>query len=162
LVCWPLFAFGILPNYQIQSEGGIIMTDQTNGNQFRDDEIVLMTHWDKKEEKWIKSIFSKLGGRLRLSHEVNKRCPLPRRSFCMMRVLPWLYKNLEIQTFSEEKACSLPNLQQHHTYFYNLSEADSANTIVFDMWSQVGAKSRRRFSAIIGLLGNKSTKTVLN
>jgi hypothetical protein len=49
------------------------MTNQTNNNQFRDDEIVIMTHWDKKEEKWVKSIFPKVGGRLRLAHEDNEQ-----------------------------------------------------------------------------------------
>ncbi|MBN2059923.1 MAG: hypothetical protein JW882_05840 [Deltaproteobacteria bacterium] len=48
------------------------MTNQTNNNQFRDDEIVIMSHWDKKEEKWVKSIFPKVGGRLRLAHEDNE------------------------------------------------------------------------------------------
>ncbi len=41
------------------------MANQTNNNQFRDDEIVIMTHWDKKEEKWVKSIVPKVGGRLK-------------------------------------------------------------------------------------------------
>ena len=40
------------------------MTNQTNNNQCRDDEIVILTHWDKKEERWVKSIFPKEGGRL--------------------------------------------------------------------------------------------------
>ena len=37
------------------------MTNQTNNNQFRDDEIVDHPHWDKKEEKWVKSIHPKVG-----------------------------------------------------------------------------------------------------
>jgi len=49
------------------------MANQNNGNQFRDDEIVIMTHWDKKEEKWVKSIYPKVGGRLRLAHEDNQQ-----------------------------------------------------------------------------------------
>ncbi|MCK4728923.1 MAG: hypothetical protein KAT27_08380, partial [Desulfobacterales bacterium] len=48
------------------------MENRTNG-QFREDEIALMTHWDKKEEKWVKSIHPKVGGRLRLAHEDNDR-----------------------------------------------------------------------------------------
>lgn len=48
------------------------MTNQIN-NQFRDEEIVIMTHWDKKEEKWVKSIYPKVGGRLRLAHEDNEQ-----------------------------------------------------------------------------------------
>jgi hypothetical protein len=49
------------------------MTNQSNNNQFRDEEIVIMSHWDKKEEKWVKSIFPKVGGRLRLAHEDNEQ-----------------------------------------------------------------------------------------
>ena len=49
------------------------MTNQNNGNQFRDDEIVIMSHSDKKEEKWVKSIFPKGGGRLTLAHEENEQ-----------------------------------------------------------------------------------------
>lgn len=48
------------------------MENRTNG-QFREDEIAVMTHWDKKEEKWVKSIHPKVGGRLRLAHEDNDR-----------------------------------------------------------------------------------------
>ena len=48
------------------------MTNQTNNNQFRDDEIVIMSYWGKREEKWVKSIFPKVGGRLRLAHEDNE------------------------------------------------------------------------------------------
>lgn len=49
------------------------MGNKTNGNQFREDEIVILTHWDKKEEKWVKSIHPKIGGRLRLAHEDNEQ-----------------------------------------------------------------------------------------
>jgi hypothetical protein len=49
------------------------MAKQTNNNQFRDDEIVVLSHWDKKEEKWVKSIHPKVGGRLRLAHEDNEQ-----------------------------------------------------------------------------------------
>jgi len=49
------------------------MGNQTNSNQFREDEIVILTHWDKREEKWVKSIHPKIGGRLRLAHEDNEQ-----------------------------------------------------------------------------------------
>ena len=49
------------------------MENQNNGNQFRDEEIVIMSHWDKKEEQWVKSVFPKVGGRLRLAHEDNEQ-----------------------------------------------------------------------------------------
>ena len=47
------------------------MANQTNGNEFRQDEIVILTHWDKREEEWVKTIYPKIGGRLRLAHEDN-------------------------------------------------------------------------------------------
>ena len=49
------------------------MANKTNGNQFREDEIVILTHWDKKEQKWVKSIHPKIAGRLRLAHEDNEQ-----------------------------------------------------------------------------------------
>jgi hypothetical protein len=66
------FRFGGHPK-RINQERRNIMANQMNGNQFRDDEIVIMTHWDKKEEKWVKNIYPKVGGRLRLAHNQNDR-----------------------------------------------------------------------------------------
>jgi hypothetical protein len=40
-----------------------------NGNQFRDDEIVVLT--ENRDGKQVKSIHPKIGGRLRLAHEQN-------------------------------------------------------------------------------------------
>jgi hypothetical protein len=37
------------------------MANQTNGNQFRDEEIIVLS--DKREGKVIKSIHAKIGGR---------------------------------------------------------------------------------------------------
>jgi len=48
------------------------MAHKTNGNQFREDEIVILTHWDKREQAWVKSIHPKIAGRLRLAHEDNE------------------------------------------------------------------------------------------
>jgi len=48
------------------------MANKTNGNQFREDEIVILTHWDKREQAWVKSIHPKIAGRLRLAHEDNE------------------------------------------------------------------------------------------
>lgn len=42
-----------------------------NGNQFRPEEIICLRHYDKKSGTWIESEFPKVGGRLRLAHEVN-------------------------------------------------------------------------------------------
>jgi len=49
------------------------MTTKPNSNQFREDEIVILAHWDKREEKWVKSVHPKIGGRLRLAHEENEQ-----------------------------------------------------------------------------------------
>jgi hypothetical protein len=46
------------------------MENRTNG-QFREDEIVIMNHWDKNQQKWVKTVYPKVGGRLRLAHEEN-------------------------------------------------------------------------------------------
>ena len=48
------------------------MANKKNGNQFREDEIVILTHWDKREQAWVKSIHPKIAGRLRLAHEDNE------------------------------------------------------------------------------------------
>ena len=37
------------------------MANQTNGNQFRDDEIIILDQL--RDGKWVKNIFSKIGGR---------------------------------------------------------------------------------------------------
>jgi len=47
------------------------MENQFNANQFREDEIVIMSHWDKKNEEWVRTVYPKIGGRLRLAHEDN-------------------------------------------------------------------------------------------
>ena len=49
------------------------MENQSNGNLFRDDEIVMLSHWDNHEEKWIKTAYPKIAGRLRLAHEDNEQ-----------------------------------------------------------------------------------------
>jgi hypothetical protein len=45
--------------------------ENQNFNQFREDEIVIMAHFDKREEKWVRTVYPKIGGRLRLAHEEN-------------------------------------------------------------------------------------------
>jgi hypothetical protein len=45
------------------------MTTKTNGNQFREDEILVLDQL--RDGKWVKNIFPKIGGRLRLAHEEN-------------------------------------------------------------------------------------------
>ena len=41
-------------------------------NQFRDDEIALIRHFDKQRQEWITNVYPKIGGRLRLAHEENE------------------------------------------------------------------------------------------
>jgi hypothetical protein len=43
------------------------MANQTNGNQFRDDEIIILDQL--RDGKMVKNIFPKIGERLRLAHE---------------------------------------------------------------------------------------------
>ena len=50
-------------------KGEHIMENQVNGNQFRDEEIVIMSHWDKNKEEWVRTVYPKIGDRLRLAHE---------------------------------------------------------------------------------------------
>ena len=45
------------------------MANQTNGNQFREDEIVILEQL--RDGKMVKNIYPKIGGRLRLAHEEN-------------------------------------------------------------------------------------------
>jgi len=47
------------------------MSNQEIGNQFRTEEIVWMSHYDKNTGEWIKKAFPKVGGRLRLAHHEN-------------------------------------------------------------------------------------------
>jgi hypothetical protein len=48
----------------------MVMT-QVNGNQFLPAELIKMRHYDKKSGKWSESEYPKVGGRLRLAHELN-------------------------------------------------------------------------------------------
>jgi hypothetical protein len=59
-----------------QSKRRNIMANQTNGNQFRDDEIVILT--ENRDGKPVKSIHPKIGGRLRLAHEDNEQLSISR------------------------------------------------------------------------------------
>ena len=45
------------------------MVNQPNGNQFREDEIIILEQL--RDGKMVKNIFPKIGGRLRLAHEEN-------------------------------------------------------------------------------------------
>jgi hypothetical protein len=47
------------------------MASQTNGNQFRDDEIIILEQL--RDGKMVKNIFPKIGGRLRLAAEDNEQ-----------------------------------------------------------------------------------------
>jgi len=54
------------------------MANQTNGNQFRDDEILVLDQL--RDGKWVKNIFPKIGGRLRLAHEANEQLSITTES----------------------------------------------------------------------------------
>lgn len=47
--------------------------EQETLKQFRDEEITILSHWDKQTEQWIKTVYPKVGGRLRLAHEQNEQ-----------------------------------------------------------------------------------------
>ena len=47
------------------------MSNQEISNLFRVEEIVWMSHFDKKSGEWIKTAYPKVGGRLRLAHGDN-------------------------------------------------------------------------------------------
>ena len=47
------------------------MANNNNGNQLRDDEIVVLT--EKRDRKLVKSLHPKIGGRFRLAHEQNQQ-----------------------------------------------------------------------------------------
>jgi len=47
------------------------MTTKTNGNQFREDEILVLDQ--VRDGKVVRNIFPKIGGRLRLAHEENEQ-----------------------------------------------------------------------------------------
>jgi len=40
--------------------------------EFREDEVALIHHWDKARNEWVTNVFPKVGGRLRLAHEQNE------------------------------------------------------------------------------------------
>jgi hypothetical protein len=47
-------------------------TEKTNNNLFREDEIVIMSHVDKRTGEVVTRPYPKVGGRLRLAHEENE------------------------------------------------------------------------------------------
>ena len=47
------------------------MANQTNGNQFREDEIIILEQF--RDGKMLKNIYPKIVGRLRLAHEASEQ-----------------------------------------------------------------------------------------
>jgi len=48
------------------------MTDQNQiRNQFREDEVAIIKHWDKQRQEYVSNVYPKVGGRLRMAHEAN-------------------------------------------------------------------------------------------
>src|SRR6056297_1356344 len=43
------------------------MTEQ----KFRDEEIVVLRHWNKERQEFVSNVYPNVGGRLRLAHEAN-------------------------------------------------------------------------------------------
>ena len=43
----------------------------SNGNLFREDEMVILSHYDKREGRRVETEYPKVGGQLRLAHEDN-------------------------------------------------------------------------------------------
>ena len=48
------------------------MNNQKINQQFREDEIALIRHYEKQRNEWITNVYPKIGGRLRLAHEENE------------------------------------------------------------------------------------------
>ena len=48
------------------------MANKQTINGFREEEIVTLRHWDKKQGEWVENSYPKVGGRLRLAHEQNE------------------------------------------------------------------------------------------
>ena len=46
---------------------------QKINTQFREDEIVIMNHWDKNSKERVNTVYPKIGARLRLAHEENEQ-----------------------------------------------------------------------------------------
>ena len=44
---------------------------QESQQQFREDEIITMAHWDKQTGAQVTTPYPKIGGRLRIAHENN-------------------------------------------------------------------------------------------
>jgi hypothetical protein len=68
VIGWAFFVSGETRSAFIK-KGETTMANQTNGNQFREDEIIILDQL--RDGKWVKNIFSEIGGRLRLAHEEN-------------------------------------------------------------------------------------------
>jgi hypothetical protein len=47
------------------------VTNNNSGNQFRDDEIIILDQL--RDGKMVKNIYPKIGGRLRLAYEANEQ-----------------------------------------------------------------------------------------
>jgi hypothetical protein len=56
-------------------QGETNAASQTDGNQFRDDELIILE--DLGDGKMVKYIFSKIGRRLRLAHEGDEQLSHP-------------------------------------------------------------------------------------
>jgi hypothetical protein len=62
---WAFFVSGETRSSTIK-KGDTTRSNNTHGNQFREDEIIILDQL--RDGKWVKKIFHKIGGRLRLAH----------------------------------------------------------------------------------------------
>ena len=54
---------------------------QQSQQQFRDDELIIMSHWDKSVGARITTPYPKIGGRLRIAHESNEQLSITSKVF---------------------------------------------------------------------------------
>ena len=54
---------------------------QQSQPQFREDEIITMTHWDKQGGVQVTTPYPKIGGRLRIAHENNDQLSITSKVF---------------------------------------------------------------------------------
>src|SRR5512137_1078925 len=89
------------------------MANGNNGNQFRDDEIIILDQL--RDGKMVKNIFPKIGGRLRLAHEENDQLSITTEiikydeNLAVVRALPSTVKGNfpGLGMASAERDCSI-------------------------------------------------------
>jgi hypothetical protein len=75
------------------TKGETVMANSTNGNQFRDDEIIILDQL--RDGKSVKNIFPKIGGRLRLAYEQNDQLSMTAEIKCRSQAGACSYKGFQ-------------------------------------------------------------------